>query len=213
MKKGGYKIIDFEGTELSSTAVEILGIFEQIMDNYEKPILVSGVILDGELQDDAYADVKGLIAADLSKYLELTVYGGVITVTEDGDVTFAGSKTPAELTTEIGDLEDLETTEKESVVGAINELVGRIVYSSFNVAITTTSDVSAIGGNRGSFNLTSEIDPNYKSGALCIPLYACKVGSEGRPYHASIANKTQLFISSGEALDNTNVLVQVIYIY
>ena len=127
MKKGGYKIIDFEGTELSSSAVEMLGIFEQIMNNYGKPILVSGVIIDGELQDDAYADVKGLIAADFSKYLELTVYGGVITVTEDDDITFAVSETTAELAVEIGDLEDLNTTDKDSAVDAINENVVEIL--------------------------------------------------------------------------------------
>lgn len=144
MKKGGYKIIDFEGTELSSSAVEMLGIFEQIMNNYGKPILVSGVIIDGELQDDAYADVKGLIAADFSKYLELTVYGGVITVTEDDDITFAVSETTAELAVEIGDLEDLNTTDKDSAVDAINENVVEILkrVSKKNYSIQPSGELT-----------------------------------------------------------------------
>lgn len=118
MKKGGYKIIDFKGTALSGTAVEIPGILEKIVDNYDKPILVSGVILNGELQDDAYAAVS-----DTEDTVILTVYGGAITITEDDEVTFAVAKTPAELAAEIGDLEDLDTTEKGSTVGAINEVV------------------------------------------------------------------------------------------
>ncbi len=83
MKKGGYKIIDFKGTALSGTAVEIPGILEQIADNYNKPIMVSGVVLNGELQDDAYASVN-----DTEDTVVLTVYGGVITVNEDDEVTF-----------------------------------------------------------------------------------------------------------------------------
>lgn len=83
MIKGGYKIIDFKGVELSTTAVEITGVYNQIVDDYNKPIMISGVLLDGELQDDAYASVK---VSDES--VELTVYDGVITVTDDDEVTF-----------------------------------------------------------------------------------------------------------------------------
>lgn len=133
MKKGGYKIIDFKGTELSTTAVEILGIFEQIMDNYDKPILVSGVILNGELQDDAYAGVQGKIAQDLSKYVELTVYGGVITVTEDDNITFASAMSNTELTEDVGTLMNtsLMKTNSETLTADLNDAVnGWSYYSS-----------------------------------------------------------------------------------
>lgn len=128
MKKGGYKIIDFKGTALSGTAVEMPDIYGQIVDDYDKPIMVSGVILNGELQDDAYASVKvndGSVA--------LTVYGGVITVTDDDEVSFAVLKTNAELAAEIGDLDDLETTDKDSVVSAINEVKSKTESIMYNL--------------------------------------------------------------------------------
>lgn len=118
MIKGGYKIVNFNGTALSGTAVDMPGIYDQIVDDYNKTIMVSGVILSGELQDDAYASVK---VNDGS--VDLIVYGGVITVTDDDEISFAAAKSPIELAAEIGDLDDLETTEKGSVVDAINELV------------------------------------------------------------------------------------------
>lgn len=86
MKKGGYKIIDFKGTALSGTAVEMSGIYEQIVDDYDKPIMVSGVILNGKLQDAAYASV-----IETEDSVKLTVYSGVITVTEDNEVSFTSS--------------------------------------------------------------------------------------------------------------------------
>lgn len=124
MKKGGYKIIDFKGTALSGTAVELPGIYAQIVDDYDKPVMISGVSLNGDIMDDAYAGVQEKVAGDLSKSVELTVYGGIITVTEDDEVSFVLSKTTAELTAEIGDLDDLDTTDKDSVVDAINEVNG-----------------------------------------------------------------------------------------
>lgn len=104
MKKGGYKIINFKGTALSGTAVELSGIYDQIVDDYDKPIMVSGVTISGKLQDDAYADVQEKTAQDLSKSVELTVYGGIITVTEDDEVTFASAKSNTELTANVNTL-------------------------------------------------------------------------------------------------------------
>ena len=139
MKKGGYKIIDFKGTALSGTAVDMPGIYDQIVDDYDKPIMVSGVILSGELQDDAYASVK---VNDDS--VSLTVYGGIITVTEDDEVSFAVSKSPAELTAEIGDLDDLTTTDKDSAVDAINEVNGAVTdLTSKSLAKTSPSTITA----------------------------------------------------------------------
>lgn len=123
MIKGGYKIVNFNGAALSGVSETLPGIYAQIVDDYDKPIMVSGVSLNGDIMDDAYAGVQEKSTGDLSKSVELTVYGGIITVTEDDKVTFTLSKTTAELTAEIGDLEDLTTTDKDSVVDAINEVV------------------------------------------------------------------------------------------
>lgn len=107
MIKGGYKIVNFNGAALSGTAETLTGIYDQIVDDYDKPIMVSGVSLNGDIMDDAYASVQEKISGDLSKSVELTVYGGIITVTEDDEVTFAVSKTTEELNEDIGDIEDI----------------------------------------------------------------------------------------------------------
>lgn len=125
MRKGGYKIVDFKGAELTSTVVVRPGIYSQIIDDYDKTILVSGVSLSGTLKDDSFASVNE-ITGDSGDSVELGVYGGVITITEDDEVSFTASKSNAELAEEIGDLDDLDTTEKDSVVEAINEVVGSV---------------------------------------------------------------------------------------
>lgn len=128
MIKGGYKIIDFKGVELSTTAVEITGIYNQIIDDYNKPIMVSGVSISGELQDDAYASVK----VDDSS-VTLTIYGGVITVTEDDEVTFAVAKSNVELAAEIEELKlkAFCLTSNEAVTTDVNDAVrGYAVYSA-----------------------------------------------------------------------------------
>ncbi len=158
MIKGGYKIVNFNGAALSGVAETLPGIYDQIVDDYDKPVMVSGVSLNGDIMDDAYAGVQEKIAGDLSKSVELTVYGGIITVTEDDEVTFVLSKTTAELTAEIGDLEDLDTTEKGSVVGAVNEVMDnfsdyrKILY----VDLTGTSDASN-GGINTNLNISNVI--------------------------------------------------------
>lgn len=142
MIKGGYKIVNFNGAALSGSSETLPGIYDQIVDDYDKPVMVSGVSLNGDIMDDAYAGVQEKIAGDLSKSVELTVYGGIITVTEDDEVTFVLSKTTAELTAEIGDLDDLDTTEKGSLVGAINEVKGDVSDISEDPNITTPNLVS-----------------------------------------------------------------------
>lgn len=109
MIKGGYKIIDFKGAELTTTAVEISGIYNQIVDDYNKPIMISGANISGELQDDAYASVK---VTDES--VTLTVYGGVITVTEEDEVTFESEPTTGDLKRNLitSEVKILEITEQ-----------------------------------------------------------------------------------------------------
>ena len=139
MIKGGYKIVNFNGAALSGTPETLAGIYDQIVDDYDKPVMVSGVSLNGDIMDDAYAGVQEKVSGGLSKSVELTVYGGIITVTEDDEVSFVLSKTTAELTAEIGDLEDLETTEKDSLVGAVNELTNHTTGESVDLESYNTA--------------------------------------------------------------------------
>lgn len=55
-RKGGYKIIDLKGLDFSSNKV-IDGIYESIKDNYGKPLLFSGIVIDGVKKDDVFANV------------------------------------------------------------------------------------------------------------------------------------------------------------
>lgn len=89
----------------------------------------------------------------------------------------------------------------------------RFRYSTFTAKVTTQVDAGAIGGHRGIISLSSSIDPNYKSGAVCIPVYAYKEGAPGRPLFASARDTSVIHICSGAALNNENVTVQIIYIY
>lgn len=104
MIKGGYKIVNFNGAALSGVAETLPGIYDQIVDDYDKPIMVSSVSLNGDIMDDAYAGVQEKIAGDLSKSVELTVYGGIITVTEDDEVSFVSVSSNAELDEDIADI-------------------------------------------------------------------------------------------------------------
>lgn len=155
MIKGGYKIVNFNGAALSGVAETLPGIYDQIVDDYDKPVMVSGVSLNGDIMDDAYAGVQEKIAGDLSKSVELTVYGGIITVTEDDEVTFTVSKTPEELTAEIGDLGDLDTTEKGSVVGAINEIVSKHDVEEFTMDKASTDQI--IFSAKGYYDPSTEL--------------------------------------------------------
>lgn len=104
MIKGGYKIVNFNGAALSGSPETLAGIYDQIVDDYDKPVMVSGVSLNGDIMDDAYAGVQEKTGAGTSKYVELTVYGGVITVTDDDEVTFASAKSNTELTTDVANI-------------------------------------------------------------------------------------------------------------
>lgn len=178
MRKGGYKIVDFKGAELSSTVVVRPGIYSQIIDDYDKTILVSGVSLGGTLKDDSFASVSE-VTGDSGDSVDLGVYGGVITVTEDDEITFTLSSTPAELDTKIGevdakvgDLDDLETTDKDSLVDAVNEVNGKtediIKVSSIQaantgiIAVDTALSISA-------FDITASIPIGYRV-ILAVPV-------------------------------------------
>lgn len=166
MIKGGYKIVNFKGAALSGTAVSLSGIYDQIVDDYDKPVMVSGVSLNGDIMDDAYAGVQEKVAGDLSKSVELTVYGGIITVTEDDEVSFTVAKTPAELAAEIGNLEDLETTDKDSLVDAVNEVKRKSNIQNIQLSDLIIPEGWTLNENNSTVKYT---DTNYD---ITIGLYS-----------------------------------------
>lgn len=88
MIKGGYKIINFGGTALSGTAVDIDGIYERITgNNYGKALLITGVVLGGDLMNEVFST----FTVDESDNIIINAYDGVITVNDDDEVTFTAA--------------------------------------------------------------------------------------------------------------------------
>lgn len=81
--KGGYQIIDFRGVNITGSAQTIPGIYESIGGNYNKPLLLSGIVLSGVGKADVFAAAE----TDAGNY-KFTVYGGTLTVTAENAVTY-----------------------------------------------------------------------------------------------------------------------------
>lgn len=78
MIKGGYKIINLGDTvlDVSVTAgVVIPGIYEQIQNNYRKPLLLSGINISGAQYNDAF-----VMATATTNLVTINVYGYTITI-------------------------------------------------------------------------------------------------------------------------------------
>lgn len=84
MKNGGYKIIDLKDVSLNGTAKKVEGIHDEIENSYRKPILLSGITIDGVEKNDAFVAPTVSSGSYLFK-----VYGGTITVTSEDMVSFA----------------------------------------------------------------------------------------------------------------------------
>lgn len=84
MIKGGYKIIDFKDTPLTTGggSVTIEGIYDTVEASYRKPLLLSGLTIDSIKRNDVYATptLSG------SNYV-FTAHGKTITITDADAVT------------------------------------------------------------------------------------------------------------------------------
>lgn len=58
MIKGGYKIVDLKNTSFTvgGGAKIVKGVHEAIESNYRKPILLSGLVIDGVERSDRYVE-------------------------------------------------------------------------------------------------------------------------------------------------------------
>lgn len=78
MIKGGYKIIDFNDAPFvtGGSTITINGIYDAVKGSYRKPLLLSGLNIDGTDRNDVYATptISG------SNYV-FTAYGKTITIT------------------------------------------------------------------------------------------------------------------------------------
>lgn len=73
--KGGYKIIDLKGVDVTQNTMMIEGIYESIESNYGKPLLISGIVINEVEKDDVFvqATLNGTA-------YEFDVYGYTIQV-------------------------------------------------------------------------------------------------------------------------------------
>ena len=89
--KGGYKIVSLNGLDLVGESLAIAGLYDKLAKSYDKPILVTGVVIDGEKKKNAFVQVE--VLDDGIKINDL--YGYDLLVEEDGDITVSAN--PQEL--------------------------------------------------------------------------------------------------------------------
>lgn len=85
MIKGGYKIINLRDTAIDTeNGTTIAGTYEGIENNYRKPLLLSGIVIEGVEKPDVFIEVT---SAENS--FTFTAYGKTYTVTNDDLVKIA----------------------------------------------------------------------------------------------------------------------------
>lgn len=84
MKNGGYKIIDLHDNNLTAVSTIIKGVYEDIKNSYRKPLLLSGIVIDGVEKNDAFVVAEAGVGSYVIKYGEK-----VITITSEDGVTVA----------------------------------------------------------------------------------------------------------------------------
>ena len=82
MRKGGYKVINLNDNNLTTSNTTIKGVYNDIKSNYRKAILLSGITINGVEYPDGYTTftVSG-------SNLITTVYNNTITITDKDIVT------------------------------------------------------------------------------------------------------------------------------
>ena len=82
MRKGGYKVINLNDNNLTTSNTTITGIYEDVESNYRKAILLSGITINGVEYSDCFTtfNVSG-------SNLIATVYNNTITITDTDIVT------------------------------------------------------------------------------------------------------------------------------
>lgn len=202
--KGGYKIIDFKHVPLSDTNHPALvpDLRAVLDENYGKAVLLTNVVLGEDSMDDCFSTV----ILKSNGRIKLNSYDGYITVDSDSyaHYTEGGSGDPTaeieeikediqDIQTDIGDLSELATEEKTSLVGSVNEVNSKVDDVSGDLGDigdleteTKTSAVDAINELNTKLSKTEDLISNsgdayspskpYKVGELCIynnVLYRC----------------------------------------
>lgn len=85
MKRGGYKIVDFEDINITTAdGAIVIGIYESIESSHRKAIMISGVTIDGVEKPDCFIDCE---VSD-GNYT-FSAYGKTFTITNADKITIA----------------------------------------------------------------------------------------------------------------------------
>lgn len=143
--KGGYVIVDATGLHLDNAGT-VNGLYQQIKDAVavNKAVMIRNIKYGTATLTPMYSTVD---VDDISNSVSLNVYGGVITVYNDDDVTFTESPSTKSIA------EDVEAIGTETVVNkfnidtvAENNKVKVVRFSNiFNHAEFGINDVISIG--------------------------------------------------------------------
>lgn len=156
MIKGGYKIIDFKGTALSGTAVTMTDILESLKDNYEKVVLLTGIVIGDDAMDDCFSTP----IPDGDDGFKLNAYDGYILVTKAGSVTYT-----------------------EASIETLNRNVDRIL-SAGNVTIGSDESLAATLSSLKNYeSMSGRVVPSYfntlfginKNGTIVVTRMAATV--------------------------------------
>lgn len=80
----GYRIVDFANVNLAdATEVTIAGIHSAIENNYRKPLMFCGLVIDGVEKPSLFPEVI-VNGTDYS----VTIYGGEVVITAEDKVTY-----------------------------------------------------------------------------------------------------------------------------
>lgn len=83
MKRGGYKIVDFMDTNITTeNGATVIGVYESIEESHRKAILISGIVIDGVEKPDCFIDCS----VENGNYT-FTAYGKTFTVTNADMIT------------------------------------------------------------------------------------------------------------------------------
>ena len=80
----GYQIVDLKDATLSETGTKVSGVYESLKNSNRKPILLTGIVIDGAEMDSIFVSVT----ITSGNYV-ISAYGKTITVKPDDTVTEA----------------------------------------------------------------------------------------------------------------------------
>lgn len=82
-KKGGYKIVSLGGLDLTGEDLALEGLYNALKISYGKPILLSGIVIDGEKMKDIYVTAnEGADEINIKH-----VYGYNLTINDENAIT------------------------------------------------------------------------------------------------------------------------------